>query len=338
MGEIAELLVPAVRCHRDPDPSIGISPSSCTRPPSGSSGDPPRPRRSSVRHDHDGAPWQQARPGAIGRAWRASWPTTAATSSTCRSPADSRTSATWRLWTPMCRETWRRISAVTDGLARRRQPMLILGGDHGLTFPAVRGAASALPGSIAVIRSTPTTTSGRITVDSRPPGFPIGTCLNDSTAESTHRPRARSGWPGGRTPRSPQGISATRASVSPPAARCTAPASGRSPPRWPSAPLPTRPGRHATSTPLMPRSPLAPMRRQSAGSPATSSWSSSGSSPTPGVVGVDVVEVSPPLDSSGRTTLLGAHVLLTALAGLYAARPVGCRCRLQTQRAGSNSR
>jgi arginase family enzyme len=36
-------------------------------------------------------------------------------------------------------------------------------------------------------------------------------------------------------------------------------------------------------------------------------------------MGIDVVEVSPPLDAGGMTALLGAHVLLTALAGLHAA-------------------
>lgn len=36
-------------------------------------------------------------------------------------------------------ETWRRISEVVAALAERERPLLLLGGDHGMSFPALRG-------------------------------------------------------------------------------------------------------------------------------------------------------------------------------------------------------
>jgi arginase family enzyme len=47
--------------------------------------------------------------------------------------------------------TWTRISTVVRGLATQDPPLVILGGDHGLTFPAVRGLSEGREGSIALI-------------------------------------------------------------------------------------------------------------------------------------------------------------------------------------------
>lgn len=48
-------------------------------------------------------------------------------------------------------ETWSRISAVTEALAGEGRPLAVLGGDHGLTFPALRGALRAHAGTVALV-------------------------------------------------------------------------------------------------------------------------------------------------------------------------------------------
>jgi formimidoylglutamase len=48
-------------------------------------------------------------------------------------------------------ETWRRISEVTRDLGERGRPLAVLGGDHGLTFPALRGLTEATDRSIALV-------------------------------------------------------------------------------------------------------------------------------------------------------------------------------------------
>ncbi len=47
--------------------------------------------------------------------------------------------------------TWARITEAVRVLASESRPLIVLGGDHGLTFPTVRGLAAARAGSIALI-------------------------------------------------------------------------------------------------------------------------------------------------------------------------------------------
>lgn len=48
-------------------------------------------------------------------------------------------------------ETWSRISAVTRVLAAQPRPLAVLGGDHGLTFPALRGVTEERTGTVALV-------------------------------------------------------------------------------------------------------------------------------------------------------------------------------------------
>jgi formimidoylglutamase len=48
-------------------------------------------------------------------------------------------------------ETWARISAVTEALAAQGPPLALLGGDHGLTYPALRGVTKCSDRTIALI-------------------------------------------------------------------------------------------------------------------------------------------------------------------------------------------
>jgi formimidoylglutamase len=48
-------------------------------------------------------------------------------------------------------ETWRRVSEVVSGLATRDVPLIAVGGDHGLTFPVLRGLAAAVDKPLGVI-------------------------------------------------------------------------------------------------------------------------------------------------------------------------------------------
>ncbi len=48
-------------------------------------------------------------------------------------------------------ETWSRISAATRELAGAGRPLSVLGGNHGLTFPALRGALEARAGTVALV-------------------------------------------------------------------------------------------------------------------------------------------------------------------------------------------
>lgn len=47
--------------------------------------------------------------------------------------------------------TWDRVTDVVAGLAGLGRPLLTIGGDHGLTFPILRGMCRAVSGSIGVI-------------------------------------------------------------------------------------------------------------------------------------------------------------------------------------------
>jgi formimidoylglutamase len=47
--------------------------------------------------------------------------------------------------------TWERVSAVTEALTRTGHPLLVLGGDHGLTFPSLRGFCRAVEGPVGLI-------------------------------------------------------------------------------------------------------------------------------------------------------------------------------------------
>lgn len=47
--------------------------------------------------------------------------------------------------------TWERVSEVTEALTRLGQPLIVLGGDHGLTFPSLRGVCRAVGGKVGVI-------------------------------------------------------------------------------------------------------------------------------------------------------------------------------------------
>jgi agmatinase len=47
--------------------------------------------------------------------------------------------------------TWSRIADVTEALGRIGRPLAVLGGDHGLTFPALQGVTRATEGSLALI-------------------------------------------------------------------------------------------------------------------------------------------------------------------------------------------
>ena len=48
-------------------------------------------------------------------------------------------------------ETWDLVSAATEALAGLGHPLVVLGGDHGLTFPSLRGVCRALGGRVGVI-------------------------------------------------------------------------------------------------------------------------------------------------------------------------------------------
>jgi agmatinase len=48
-------------------------------------------------------------------------------------------------------ETWDRVSEVVAALIRLPQPLLVIGGDHGLTFPVLRAITRTLAGPIGVI-------------------------------------------------------------------------------------------------------------------------------------------------------------------------------------------
>src|SRR5262249_54807889 len=48
-------------------------------------------------------------------------------------------------------ETWERVSRATEALASLGYPLLVIGGDHGLTFPSLRGVCRATGGRVGVI-------------------------------------------------------------------------------------------------------------------------------------------------------------------------------------------
>jgi formimidoylglutamase len=48
-------------------------------------------------------------------------------------------------------QTWDRVSTAIEGLVRLGQPLVTIGGDHGLTFPIIRGVCRAIEGRIGVI-------------------------------------------------------------------------------------------------------------------------------------------------------------------------------------------
>jgi formimidoylglutamase len=219
-------------------------------------------------------------------------------------------------------ETWRRISVVTEALARRRAPMLIIGGDHGLTFPALRGAAAAVPGSIGLI-------SLDAHYDVRP----------------DHRGQPASGVPfryalerldGRVDPRACSQIGIAGWENSPLAADYLAERGVRAF----SAREVHRDGIDAVLAEVAERAARADViwltfdidAADAAFAPGTNAPTIGGLSShqflecawrlgqLPGVIAADVVEVSPPLDVGSITSLLGAHVLLTAFAALQERR------------------
>jgi formimidoylglutamase len=216
-------------------------------------------------------------------------------------------------------ETWRRISVVSAMLAARGLPMLILGGDHGLTFPALRGALDARSGSVALV-------SLDAHYDVRPghrgqpaSGVPFRYALE--RLDGRVDPHASSqigiaGWEnsplaaaylrdrGVRTVSSREvhdaGVAAVIAEVSERAAAADG--------IWLTFDIDAADAAHAPGT-------NAPtIGGLSSHQFLECAWALSR---LPGVIGIDVVEVSPPLDVGDATVLLGAHVLLTALAGLH---------------------
>lgn len=48
-------------------------------------------------------------------------------------------------------QTWDRVSAVTKALVELGDPVVAIGGDHGLTFPLIRGVTQAVEGRVGVI-------------------------------------------------------------------------------------------------------------------------------------------------------------------------------------------
>jgi formimidoylglutamase len=48
-------------------------------------------------------------------------------------------------------ETWERVSAVVAALSEQDSPLIVLGGDHGLTFPVLRGLSRSIAGPIGVV-------------------------------------------------------------------------------------------------------------------------------------------------------------------------------------------
>jgi formimidoylglutamase len=48
-------------------------------------------------------------------------------------------------------ETWDRVSDVVEALTALRRPLAIVGGDHGLSFPNIRGFTRAIEGRVGVI-------------------------------------------------------------------------------------------------------------------------------------------------------------------------------------------
>lgn len=224
-------------------------------------------------------------------------------------------------------ETWRRISVVTQRLARRRAPMLIIGGDHGLTFPALRGSVAALSESVALI-------SLDAHYDVRPDhrgqpasGVPFRYALERLNGRVDPRACSQIGIAGWEN--SPlaadylaargvrafssrdahrRGIEAILAEVAERAARAEA--------TWLTFDI------DAADAAFAPGTNAPTIGGLTSHQFLECVWQLSR---LPGVVGVDVVEVSPPLDVGGVTVLLGAHVLLTALAGLQAGLSAPCR-------------
>jgi formimidoylglutamase len=218
-------------------------------------------------------------------------------------------------------ETWRRISVVTERLAARGQPMLILGGDHGLTFPALRGALGARTGSVALI-------SLDAHYDVRP----------------DHRGQPASGVPfryalerldGRVDPHASSQVGIAGWENSPLAAaylaeRGVRTVSSREVHREGLAPVLDEVSERAAAADLVWLT-FDIDAADAAHAPGTNAPTIGGLtshqylecawqlSRLPGVIGIDVVEVSPPLDVGDATVLLGAHVLLTALAGLHGA-------------------
>ena len=43
--------------------------------------------------------------------------------------------------------TWDRVSAVVEALVRTGTPLVVVGGDHGLAFPILRGVSQRCPAS-----------------------------------------------------------------------------------------------------------------------------------------------------------------------------------------------
>lgn len=222
-------------------------------------------------------------------------------------------------------ETWRRISAVTEALARREGPLLVIGGDHGLTFPALRGAISSRPGSVALI-------SLDAHYDVRPhhrgqpaSGVPFRYALE--RLDERVYPKASSqigvaGWENSplaadyleeRSVKTFSSRDVHRAGVEEVSNAVIARAA-RADTVWLSFDIDAADAAYAPGT-------NAPtIGGMTSHQFLEFAWRLS---QLPHITGVDIVEVSPPLDVAGMTSLLAAHVLLNVMAGLHVARNSG---------------
>jgi formimidoylglutamase len=218
-------------------------------------------------------------------------------------------------------ETWARISAAARALAAEGRPLAVLGGDHGLTFPALRGALEARPQTVALV-------SLDAHYDVRP----------------SHRGQPASGVPfryalerldGRVLPAASTQIGIAGWENSGAAAAYLADAGVRT--------FAARDVHRGGLEPVLEET----MSRAAAAeglwltldidavdvayAPGTNAPTVGGLSSDqfletiwrlardPRLIGVDIVEVSPPLDVAGATQLLAAQALLTALAARHAA-------------------
>lgn len=218
-------------------------------------------------------------------------------------------------------ETWSRISVVTRNLASHERPVAVIGGDHGLTFPALRGLTEARGGTVALV-------SLDAHFDVRP----------------DHRGQPASGVPyryalerlGGRVlPHASSQIGAAGWENSVGAVEYLREQGVRTV----SSREIHRLGSDAVVSEVLERATAADMFWltldidvvDAAYAPGTNAptiggltshqflelvWLLAG---VKTLVGIDIVELSPPLDQGGITSLLAAHALLTVLAARHAA-------------------
>jgi formimidoylglutamase len=220
-------------------------------------------------------------------------------------------------------ETWSRISAVTRMLASKPRPLAVLGGDHGLTFPALRGVTEERTGTMALV-------SLDAHFDVRPEhrgqpasGVPFRYALERLDGRVVAEASSQIGAAGWENSGAAAGYLRERGV------------------RAISAREVHRRGVEVIATEVLERAAGAEALWLTLDIDAVDAAFAPGTNaPTVGgltshqflefawllgrgarLAGFDIVEVSPPLDVAGITSLLGAQVLLTVLAARHASRP-----------------